>query len=58
METGKAVSEVVMEAVIIRADGTKENLGVVAYWHKNPVKRLFYRVKGLAERKFKWLRKS
>lgn len=26
-------------AVITRADGTIENLGVIAYWHKNPLKR-------------------
>jgi hypothetical protein len=31
--------EATIEAVVIRADGTRENLGVVSYWHKNPAKR-------------------
>lgn len=28
-----------IEATIIRADGTIEPLGVVSYWHRNPIKR-------------------
>lgn len=40
--------EAQISAVIIRADGTKENLGVVSYWHKNPLKRIFWSIK-------KWL---
>lgn len=36
--------EVSMEAVVIRADGTRENLGTIAYWHKNPLRRLWWRV--------------
>jgi len=31
--------EVTIEATIIRADGTKVPLGVVAYYHKNPLMR-------------------
>ena len=31
--------EASIEAVVIRADGTRENLGVVAYYHRNPLKR-------------------
>lgn len=31
--------EIAMEAVVIRADGTRENLGTIAYWHRNPLKR-------------------
>lgn len=30
---------VTMDAVIIRADGTREDLGTVGYWHRNPIKR-------------------
>lgn len=26
-------------AVVTRADGSIENLGMIAYWHRNPVKR-------------------
>lgn len=40
--------ELQLEAVIIRADGTIERLGVIDYWHKNPIKRLIWRIK-------KWL---
>ncbi len=29
-----------VEAVIIRADGTVEDKGVVDYWHRNPIIRL------------------
>ena len=31
-----------LEAVIIRADGTRENLGTIAYWHKNPLRRIWF----------------
>jgi hypothetical protein len=33
-----------LSAVVTRADGTVENLGVISYWHKNPIKRLTWRV--------------
>lgn len=36
------LKEIQIEAVVIRADGTKENHGVVSYYHKNPLKRLKY----------------
>jgi hypothetical protein len=35
--------EASIEAVIIRADGTREVLGVVSYWHRNPLRRLWWR---------------
>lgn len=37
--------EVTIEAVITRADGSVERLGVVSYWHKSPWKRLVWRLK-------------
>jgi hypothetical protein len=40
--------EAQISAVIIRADGTKVDLGVVSYWHKNPLKRILWSIK-------KWL---
>jgi hypothetical protein len=40
--------ETQITAVITRADGSVEYLGVVSYWHRNPLKRLFWRMK-------KWL---
>lgn len=36
--------ETTIEAVIIRANGDVEDLGVVAYWHRNPIRRLWWRV--------------
>lgn len=40
--------ELQLVATIIRADGTIEELGVIQYWHKNPFKRILWRIK-------KWL---
>ena len=40
--------EIQFIATVIRANGTVEELGVVDYWHKNPIKRFFWRIK-------KWL---
>lgn len=34
--TRSDIKEQVLEAVITRADGTVENLGPIAYYHKNP----------------------
>lgn len=36
-----------VEAVVTRADGTVEDLGVIARHHYNPVIRLWDRVRGL-----------
>ena len=36
-----------IEAVIVRANGKREDLGVIAYYHKNPFKMLLWRVKQL-----------
>jgi hypothetical protein len=38
------VSQVSVEARIIRADGSVEDLGAIAYWHRNPLKRLAWRI--------------
>lgn len=37
--------EATIEMIVTRADGTVENLGVVTYWHRNPLKRLWWRTK-------------
>jgi hypothetical protein len=34
-----------IDAVIIRADGTREDIGTISYYHKNPLKRLAYKIK-------------
>jgi len=41
------VSMTSVEARVIRADGSVEELGTVAYWHKNPLRRLAWRVRQL-----------
>lgn len=46
MDAKSEVNEVSIEAVVIRADGSREDLGVVSYWHKNPLKRLLWRLCG------------
>jgi len=48
MNTNLDVKEIQLVATIIRADGTREELGVIDYYHKNPIKRLIWRIK-------KWL---
>lgn len=45
MEARKDVKQITLEAVVIRADGTREDLGVVSYWHKNPLRRLAFKLK-------------
>ncbi len=44
-QKAESIVEATIEAVVIRADGTRENLGEVSYWHRNPFKRLLWRVK-------------
>jgi hypothetical protein len=40
-----------LEAVIIRADGTREPLGAIASWHRNPIIRFWrYWVRGIKGR--------
>ena len=48
MQTNLDAKEIQLVATIIRADGTSEELGVIDYWHKNPIKILIWRIK-------KWL---
>jgi hypothetical protein len=39
------VKQMELSARIIRADGTIEELGTIQYWHKNPLKRIIWRIK-------------
>lgn len=43
LATGK-IKSLQMEAVVIRADGSREDLGTVAYYHRNPLRRLAWRL--------------
>lgn len=42
--------EIKLIATITRADGTVEELGVIDYYHKNPIKRFIWKLKKLLER--------
>lgn len=37
--------EVTIEATVIRADGTREELGQVSYWNKNPLRRWLHKLR-------------
>lgn len=39
------IKEAQIKAIVIRADGTREDLGVVSYYHRNPIKRWLWRLK-------------
>jgi len=39
------VKQATIEVVVLRANGTREDLGIVSYWHRNPLKRLAWRLK-------------
>ena len=34
-------------AVVTRADGRVEDLGTLSYWHRNPLRRLAWRIRQL-----------
>lgn len=42
--------QVSVDAKITRADGTVVDLGTVAYWHRNPLRRLLWRLSRLFHR--------
>ena len=48
MQTNLDAKEIQLVATIVRADGTKQELGVIDYYNKNPIKRFIWRFK-------KWL---
>jgi hypothetical protein len=39
--------EATIEMIVTRANGTVENLGVVSYWHRNPLKRAIWHLRNL-----------
>jgi len=39
------VREATIAVKVIRADGTVEDHGVVSYYHKNPIKRILWRLR-------------
>lgn len=51
MNAKSEVKEATIEAVVIRADGSREDLGVISAYYKNPLKRLQWALKQKAQRK-------
>ncbi|WP_431276257.1 hypothetical protein ACQ858_08390 [Variovorax ureilyticus] len=45
--TSQPVKQVSVEGRIIRADGTVEELGQLAFWDRNPLRRIAWRVQQL-----------
>lgn len=43
-EAKSHIQEASIEAVVIRADGSQENLGVVSYWHRRWWRRTIWRI--------------
>ena len=44
IKTVAKAREASINAVVTRANGTVEDLGTVAYWHRNPLRRLWWRL--------------
>ena len=42
------LKSVEIQAVKILADGTQVPLGTISYWHRNPIKRLIFKLFGKA----------
>lgn len=49
MEINVPAKEIVLEAVIIRADGRREVVGEVGYWHRNPLRRMAHRARRIIQ---------
>jgi hypothetical protein len=45
MDAKQRMQEASIAAVVIRADGTREDLGVVSYWHKSRGRRLWWNLR-------------
>lgn len=45
IRTDTKVTESSLSAVVTRADGTVEDLGVISYYHRNPLKRWWWHLK-------------
>lgn len=43
--TAQQPTMVSVSAVVIRADGRREELGELAYWHRNPLRRVLWALK-------------
>lgn len=44
VQAAARIKQATLQAVIIRADGSREDLGTVSYYHRNPLRRLAWRL--------------
>jgi hypothetical protein len=51
MLTNAKAKQATIEAVITRADGSIERLGVVSYWHRNSFKRWWWHLRKSLEKR-------
>jgi hypothetical protein len=42
VDANAQIKEASIAAVVVRADGSQEDLGVISYWHKNPLRRMWW----------------
>lgn len=49
------VQSITWEAVVTRADGTVEDLGRIAYYHRNPLKRWAWAIKQVVRKLWRHL---
>lgn len=56
VETSLPVKSASIQAIVIHKDGTREDLGTVAYYHHNPLMRLLWACKKKIKGGYKWLR--
>jgi hypothetical protein len=47
------VREATISITVTRADGSVEHMGVVSYWHRNPLKRTWFAAKRAIKERFK-----
>jgi len=45
VEVKTLAKEIQLSATVIRANGSKEELGVISYWNVNPLKMILWRIK-------------
>ena len=50
---GSNAKSITVSAVITRADGTIQNLGAVGYYHKNPLRMAWWKIKRFVTNFFK-----
>ena len=48
------VKQAEIRAVVIRKDGSREDLGVVSYYHRSWWRRALWKIRSKAKETFKW----